>query len=250
VNLQVVGGLLLYLGVGVLSDLLLTAYYIFVGKQWATLASLASIPIALLNFWVLDKILVVTPTIEGAILYSIGNAIGCFAIMMLAKKMKEKRDQMPRFKSETEFLDYVIKELQRLMWGNHIISHDDKKIYLDSKEIKVSWKKDIHLDPPMWGRPVEDTWINLVQTECCFNLLKDSYPTFLDALRQSLPSKTIGPKSFYELGPTSPYFIALEVDDQKVFIPGHLICESVDAGLTGEPLVAKVFLSQEDHPIR
>jgi hypothetical protein len=250
VSLQVVSGLLLYLGVGVLSDILVTAYYIFVGKQWATLASLASIPIALLNFWVLDKILVISPTTAGAILFAIGNALGCFVIMTLAKKLKDDRLKMPKFKTEEQFFNYVITHLQPTIWGEHVVSYDGKRILLDSVDLKVRWRENPHLNATVSGKSIEDYWIDLLQTECCYQLLRAAYPIFLAAVRQSLPSKTIGPDGPFELGRGSPYFVTLNMDDQKVFIPGHLICEAVETGLTGEPLVAKVFLSQEGHPIQ
>ena len=80
----------LYFGLGILSDIFITAYYIFVGKQWVIPASLISIPIALLNFWVIDKVLITTPSLLGAIAYAVGNAIGCFVIMMITKKLKIK----------------------------------------------------------------------------------------------------------------------------------------------------------------
>jgi hypothetical protein len=91
VNLQVVNGLLLYLGLGVLSDIILTSYYIFVSKGWVLPASLISIPIALLNFWVLDKVLISATSWEKAIAYAVGNAIGCAVIMILSKMKKRSK---------------------------------------------------------------------------------------------------------------------------------------------------------------
>lgn len=249
-NLQVVSGLLLYFGLGVLSDLLVTAYYIFVGKQWATLASLLSIPIALLNLWVIDKVLIITPSWDMAITYAIGNAIGCLAIMTLARKLREKKLKMPRFKTEEEFLSHVLDNLQHIIWGNHIVSIEGQHVFLDSKQLKVNWKKDSHLLTPMFGINPEDEWIKLLQFECCATLLNQAYPVFINALKKSLPSKVIGPDTPYNLGVSYPYFITLVMDDEKVYVPGHLICEAVDAGLNGEPLIAKIFLSQEGHPIQ
>jgi hypothetical protein len=85
--------LLAYLGLGILSDLFVTAYYIFVGKQWVIPASLISIPIALLNFWVIDKVLIVAPAWDGAIAYAIGNAMGCMIIMLILKTIKRIKNE-------------------------------------------------------------------------------------------------------------------------------------------------------------
>jgi glycerol-3-phosphate acyltransferase PlsY len=81
--------LLLYFSLGLLSDFLVTAYYIFVAKQWASPAALISIPIALLNFWVIDKVLITMTSWPGAIAYACGNAVGCFLIMSLRKKIEK-----------------------------------------------------------------------------------------------------------------------------------------------------------------
>jgi hypothetical protein len=82
--------LAVYLGTGILSDLLVTAYYLFVARGLALPAALASIPIALLNFWVLNRVLVVDPSWYGAVAYAVGNAAGCFAIMRVSKLLKGK----------------------------------------------------------------------------------------------------------------------------------------------------------------
>jgi hypothetical protein len=91
VSLQVLAvSLLVYFSLGLLSDFLVTAYYIFVAKQWAFPAALISIPIALLNFWVIDKVLIATVSWPGAIAYALGNAIGCFLIMKIRKKIEKR----------------------------------------------------------------------------------------------------------------------------------------------------------------
>jgi hypothetical protein len=82
---------LVYLGLGILSDILVTAYYIFVGRQWAALASSISIPIALLNFYVLNGILIQTTSLLNALAYAAGNAIGCFAIIKAIKLLKGRK---------------------------------------------------------------------------------------------------------------------------------------------------------------
>jgi hypothetical protein len=86
-SLQVLG-LLLYFGLGVMSDICVTAYYICVGQQWAIPASLVSILIALLNFWVIDKVLITVPSWDKAVAYAIGNAVGCFIIITITKRLK------------------------------------------------------------------------------------------------------------------------------------------------------------------
>jgi uncharacterized protein YebE (UPF0316 family) len=91
VSLQVLGvSLLIYFALGLLSDFLVTAYYIFVAKQWAFPAASISIPIALLNFWVIDKVLITVTSWPGAIAYACGNAVGCFLIMTIRKKIEKR----------------------------------------------------------------------------------------------------------------------------------------------------------------
>ena len=79
---------LAYLGMGILSDVLVTGYYLFVSRGWAASASIVSIPIALLNFYVLNGVLVQTTSWPNAIAYAVGNAIGCFAIIHFSKMPK------------------------------------------------------------------------------------------------------------------------------------------------------------------
>lgn len=78
--------LLLYFGLGVGSDVLVTFYYSAVSRGWAGRASLVSILISLLNFWVLGHVLVLEPSWTRAVAYALGNAVGCFAIMRSMKK--------------------------------------------------------------------------------------------------------------------------------------------------------------------
>ncbi len=77
--------LLAYLGAGIGSDLLVTAYTLFVSRGWGWAAALVSIPIALLSFWVLRFL---EPTIPDAVAYAIGNAVGCFCIMAVSKRKR------------------------------------------------------------------------------------------------------------------------------------------------------------------
>jgi len=85
--------LLVYLGLGILSDLLITVYTISVGKDWRLAASLISIPIACLNFWIIDKLLIATLSWYGVLAYAIGNALGCFIIMTINKYLKKIVDK-------------------------------------------------------------------------------------------------------------------------------------------------------------
>jgi len=88
---RVLTEILLYLGTGILSDVLITGYYVCVGRGRAFLAASISIPIALLNFWVLNRVLIADPSWYGALAYAAGNAVGCFAIMRASKLLKERR---------------------------------------------------------------------------------------------------------------------------------------------------------------
>lgn len=81
--------LLLYLVLGILSDVLVTGYYICVGHGLALLAALVSLPIALLNFWVLGTVIVLNPSWANAVAYALGTGVGCFSIMTLSKIFKK-----------------------------------------------------------------------------------------------------------------------------------------------------------------
>jgi hypothetical protein len=72
---------LLYLALGIFSDLLVTGYYLSVSRGLALPASLLSIPIAMLNFWIIGTVVVFNPSLLNAGAYALGNAIGCYMIM-------------------------------------------------------------------------------------------------------------------------------------------------------------------------
>ncbi len=82
--------LLVYFGLGVGSDILVTFYYSAVSRGWAARASLASILISLLNFWVLGHVLILEPSWPRAVAYAVGNAIGCFLIMRYMRGRKAR----------------------------------------------------------------------------------------------------------------------------------------------------------------
>ncbi len=85
-NLQV---LMLCFGAGVLADILVTGYYIFVGRQWAVPAASISMPIALLNFWIIDRVLVRMTSWPAAVAFACGNAVGCFVIMAAMRRIRK-----------------------------------------------------------------------------------------------------------------------------------------------------------------
>lgn len=78
---------LLYLGMGIFVELLVTLYYIFVGKRLAIPASLTTSLITLLNFFIIEKIVVNINQI-GVLFYVLGCFIGCFTIIKLSKQVK------------------------------------------------------------------------------------------------------------------------------------------------------------------
>lgn len=80
------GVLTLYLLLGVASDLLVTGYYLCVARGWAYRAAGTSLSIALLNFFVLGRVLVADPSWANAIAYAIGNAAGCLLIMSVSRR--------------------------------------------------------------------------------------------------------------------------------------------------------------------
>jgi hypothetical protein len=79
---------LLYLALGILSDLFATGYYLCVARGWACRAATTSMLIALLNFWVLDRILVPDWSWANAVAYALGNAVGCMLIMRVSRSRR------------------------------------------------------------------------------------------------------------------------------------------------------------------
>jgi uncharacterized protein YebE (UPF0316 family) len=78
--------ILTYLGLGILSDLLVTGYTLSASRGRTVTASVLSFVIALLNFYILGKILILDPSLWNALAYAGGNAIGCFAIMKASRR--------------------------------------------------------------------------------------------------------------------------------------------------------------------
>jgi len=76
-------------GTGIISDLMVTGYYICVGRGLSWLAAVVSIPIALMNFFVIDAVLIRGGSWQGAIAYAVGNAVGSFLIMRLMRNRRK-----------------------------------------------------------------------------------------------------------------------------------------------------------------
>lgn len=77
-----------YFAAGIGSDLLTTLWSYSVSRSWAVSASLVSIPIALVSFWVLRFL---DPTPIDALSYAVGNAVGCFLIIEGTKWISARR---------------------------------------------------------------------------------------------------------------------------------------------------------------
>jgi hypothetical protein len=82
---EIIGIMLL----GIVSDILVTLYYIAVGKLQPMLASFLTILITLLNFFIIEKV-VVNMNVVLIASYTFGCALGCFVIVYSQKK-KQKR---------------------------------------------------------------------------------------------------------------------------------------------------------------
>ena len=76
---------------GIVGDILATLYYLFVGKLQALPASLMTIFITLLNFFIIEKIVVSTNWFF-ILAYAVGSAIGCFTIILSQKKKLRRRE--------------------------------------------------------------------------------------------------------------------------------------------------------------
>lgn len=76
---------LIYLGLGILNDVLITLYYIYVGKHSAIPASFLTILVTMLGFFVIGEA-VVKADWTLILFYSIGSAIGCFFTIKFVKR--------------------------------------------------------------------------------------------------------------------------------------------------------------------
>ncbi len=82
---------------GIIGDVLATLYYLFVGKLQALPASLMTIFITLLNFFIIERI-VVSANWVYILVYAIGSALGCFTIILTQKRKLIKRAGKPQKK--------------------------------------------------------------------------------------------------------------------------------------------------------
>jgi len=83
--------IMIYLVLGIVGDILVTLYYLFVGRLQAVPASLMTILITLLNFFVIERVVVTTNWFLIGF-YAFGSAIGCFLIIIIQKnKLKKKK---------------------------------------------------------------------------------------------------------------------------------------------------------------
>ncbi len=91
--------IMIYFALGIVGDLLVTLYYLFVGKLQGVPASLLTIVITLLNFFVIEKV-VVTTNWAFMLIYAVGSAVGCFSIIAFekarTKKTMEKQNKNAR----------------------------------------------------------------------------------------------------------------------------------------------------------
>jgi uncharacterized membrane protein AbrB (regulator of aidB expression) len=81
---------ILYFGMGILNDILITLYYICVGKHLAIPASLLSLSMTLLGFFVIGGA-VVNANWSLIIIYAVGAAVGCFFTIRFVKKKSAKK---------------------------------------------------------------------------------------------------------------------------------------------------------------
>jgi hypothetical protein len=83
----------IYFMLGIIGDILVTLYYLFVGRLQGVPASLLTILITLLNFFVIERVVVSTNWLLMAI-YASGSAVGCFFIITTQKaKLKKKAEK-------------------------------------------------------------------------------------------------------------------------------------------------------------
>ena len=76
---------LIYFGLGILTDVLVTLYYIAVGHRLAIRSAVLSLFLTLLGFLIIEKIVVSTNWFL-ILSYALGSAFGCYIVMMLTKK--------------------------------------------------------------------------------------------------------------------------------------------------------------------
>jgi hypothetical protein len=83
---------LIYLGLGIANEILVTLYYIYVGKHSAIPASLLTVLISLLGFFVIGEA-VVASNWTLVLFYAFGSALGCFCTIQLVKNKTKKKSK-------------------------------------------------------------------------------------------------------------------------------------------------------------
>lgn len=83
--------LILYLGLGILSDILISAYTVFVSEDLLYPAALTSATVSFFNLFLIVKYFVVTPSVINMLAYAIGTGIGTIILMKLRRYYKQWR---------------------------------------------------------------------------------------------------------------------------------------------------------------
>jgi hypothetical protein len=76
--------LLLYVGLGIFADFLVTCHYISILRKLGLLASALSMAITILSFLVIEQV-VISRDFSLIVAYGLGNSIGTFAAMKMRK---------------------------------------------------------------------------------------------------------------------------------------------------------------------
>jgi len=75
---------IIYFGLGILTDILVTLYYISVGHRLAIRSAVLSLLMTLLGFFIIERIVVSTNWFL-ILSYALGSAIGCYSVIKLSK---------------------------------------------------------------------------------------------------------------------------------------------------------------------
>lgn len=88
--------MIIYFALGIIGDILVTLYYLFVGRLQGVPASFLTILITLLNFFIIERVVVTTNWILMGF-YAVGSAVGCFSIILSQKaRLKKKLEKQRR----------------------------------------------------------------------------------------------------------------------------------------------------------
>lgn len=89
--------IIIYFALGIVGDILITLYYLFVGKLQAFPASFLAVLITLLNFFIIERV-VVTTNWMLMVVYALGSAVGCFSIIFAQKEKLKRKEQKNKSK--------------------------------------------------------------------------------------------------------------------------------------------------------